>query len=135
MDAALGVGRLLNITKDRGKISSLCWLLSMNPKARLHCSSLWFSNNILSIVQRHFRHCRDQHLVKLPLCKTIIWKSLQSSATGFENSSPSTEPSLSAMPLLVCSPFTWGNTEAHLKGGGENWLLLLLADWKERCFS
>lgn len=83
MDAALGVGKLLNITKDRGKISSLCWLLSMNPRARLNFSSLWFSKNILSIVQRHFRHCRDQHLVKLLLCKTIIWKSVQSSATGF----------------------------------------------------
>lgn len=55
-------------------------------------------------------------------------------ATGFENFSLSIEPSLSAVPLLVCSPFTWGSTVAHLKGGGENWLLLLLPDWKKTVF-
>lgn len=128
--------RLLSIMDDRGKISSLCWFLSVNSKAKLHCSSLWCSKNILDIVQRHCRHCKDVRSApaEASTVQNYYLEIYAELATGFGSFSPSTETSLSAMPLLACSPFIWGNTVAHLKGGGENWLLLLLPDWKERCF-
>lgn len=49
----LVLARLLSVKDDKGKISSLCWFLSLCSKAGLHCSSLWFA-------KKRFGHCALQ---------------------------------------------------------------------------